>query len=142
VTLGTLAAPVREATSGALPHGDTFHVSSDLYARLTPARCKWLWTYALTYALEARGVRARGRMMFFDNISDLARALRQDRLRSQDQVYVPVALRDAADPRDWESLDRSLERLGATLHVTAAVPRICLVSMEELGDASAPERMP
>lgn len=81
-------------------------------------------------------------MLFLESLQDLGRALRQDRLKPSDQVYVPALLRDRADPRDWESLDRSLERLGAIVHVTAAVPRICVVSLEELGDASAPERMP
>ncbi len=47
MTLDSFVALVREATSGALLRGDTLYVSSALYARLTPAQCRWLWAHAL-----------------------------------------------------------------------------------------------
>jgi hypothetical protein len=77
-------------------------------------------------------------MMFFASLADLGRAIQQGRLRSDDQVYVPRKALDAAGEEARSRLDGTLRDAGAQLHVSTTIPRICVVTLEELRSGHGP----
>lgn len=77
-------------------------------------------------------------MMFFASLADLGRAIRQGRLRPDDQVYVPRKALDAEDTGARAHLDGALREAGAQLHASTTIPRICVVTLEELRSGHGP----
>lgn len=77
-------------------------------------------------------------VIFFDALAELDRARANGRLRKQDQVFVPLAIRRTAGPDGWEPLCRALEAIGAHVHVVPNLARICVVTLEEMNSGLGP----
>lgn len=77
-------------------------------------------------------------MIFLNALNDLDRALAGGRLRRQDQIFVPLALRRTAGDDGWGTLCRALQDVGAHVHVVPNLARVCVVTLDEMNSGLGP----
>ena len=80
--------------------------------------------------------------MFFASLADLGRAIQQGRLRPDDQVYVPRKALEAGGHDAQARLDDALRGAGAQMHASTTIPRICVVTLDELRAGHGPPFAP